>query len=122
MITLELGAAKEPVVCPCCGTLCEVFYGFVYKDGDAYAVYHAMFSKDHPEKVVTMAVEFGNWDENATRNNRYAIGMDARVTEKEIQFAFLEPGQSPWGGSSTMGRMLSRKEALVHSNREEFFH
>jgi hypothetical protein len=122
MITLELGAEKEPIVCPCCGTLCEVFYGFIFKNGDSYAIYHAMYSKSHPEKAVTMAIEFGDWGENATSKDRYTVGMDARFTEQEVQFAFIDPDQSPWGRSSSKGKMLSRNEALAHPNKEEFFH
>ena len=58
MLTFELGEEKEPTVCSCCGGVCHSAHGFIYRDGNAYAIYHATWSKSHPEAGVDIAIAF----------------------------------------------------------------
>ena len=120
MLTIELGQEKEPTYCPCCGGVCRSAYGFVYRDGDAYAIYHATWSESHPEAGVDIAIDFDEWGESSRSETKYSIGLLARSTESRYQFQFLAPQDSAWSSSENRGRILTREEALAHPQKDEF--
>src|SRR5512136_2346923 len=122
MLTIELGQEKEPTSCPCCGGVRQSAYGFVYRDGDAYAIYHATWSESHPEAGIDIAIDFDEWGESSGLETRYSIGLLVRSTESHYQFQFLAPKDSAWSGSEDRGRMLTREEALSHPQKNEFLH
>jgi hypothetical protein len=122
MLSIELGQDKEPKSCPCCGGLQIIVYGFVYQDGNAYAIYHATWSASHPEAGIDIAIDFDQWGESNSLENRYSVGLIASSTKTEYQFRFIDPEVSSWGESEQRGRMLRREEALSHPQKEEFFH
>lgn len=49
MLEIEFEPPKESV-CDCCENTTIKLVRFVYQDGDAFAVYYAQFTRDHPEK------------------------------------------------------------------------
>ena len=121
-ITIEPGEAKEPTYCECCGNKTETVHGFVYNNNDAFAVYFASWTIGHSSKAVTIAIGLGDWGEGATPKQRHSIGLECRTTEDQIQFAVIDPEQSPWGRTEFIGRMLPRQEALKDSAIKKFFH
>lgn len=120
-LQLEAGESDRPTRCECCGRVSRTVHGFVYKDGDAYAIYYAGWSEGHPERGVTMAVAVGEWDDDSDNSDRVSVGLEARATESEIQFAVLEPEQSPWAQTDLLGAMCSRSAALAHPVLKEIF-
>jgi hypothetical protein len=121
-ITIEPGEAKEPTYCECCGNKTLTVHGFVYNNNDAYAVYFASWTIGHLERGVTMAIGLGQWGEGATPNQRRSVSLECRTTEEQIQFAVIDPGQSPLGRTEFLGRMLPRDAALKDAEIKEFFH
>jgi hypothetical protein len=113
-LQLEAGEADRPTRCECCGRVSRTVHGFIYKDGDAYAVYYAGWSEGHPDRGVTMAVAVGEWDDNSDASDRVSVGLEAWSAVSKIQFAVLEPEQSPWANTDLLGAMLARPTALAH--------
>ncbi len=122
MLSIELGQEKKPTYCSCCGGQINSVYGFIFKDGNAYAVYHATWSVAHPEAGVDIAIDFDDWGKSEGLENRWSVGLLVRTTELEYQFQFRSPENSAWGKSEERGRMLSREEALSHPQKDEFLH
>ena len=120
-LQLEAGEADRPTRCDCCGRVSRTVHGFIYKDGDAYAVYYAGWSEGHPDRGVTMAIAVGEWTDDSTTSDRVSVGIESRSTASEIQFSVLEPEQSPWGHTELLGAMLARPKALAHPVLPEIF-
>lgn len=110
-LSLEAGPLEAGTVCDCCGTRSTTVHGFVYRNGDAFAVYYAGWSDQHRERGVTLAIATGEWAEGSGPQDRTSIGLEARPTAAEIQFTTVGPEQSPWGETPLFGRMLSRDHA-----------
>ena len=94
--------------------------GFVYEDGDARSIYHASWSVEHPEVGVVLAVDLGDFGEDASRSDRRRACLVVRATSTETQFGFIDAGSSSWSESNVVGRMLSRDEALTDPERSVF--
>ena len=60
---LELGDTGEMAPCDCCGAKSRTAHGFVYRGGDAYAVYYAGWSDGPPGRGVSLAIAVGEWAE-----------------------------------------------------------
>lgn len=118
---LEIGENSKPSVCHCCGRESNVGHGFVYKDGDAYAVYYAGWASGHLDKKVSFAIAIGEWDDNSTPTDRTCFGLEAYEGEEEILFRVIEPEESPWADTDLLGKMISRKYALDHLLLKEVF-
>jgi len=112
-LSLEPGPQEAGAVCDCCGARSTTVHGFVYRGGDAFAVYYAGWSQQHPERGVTIAIATGEWAEDSRPEDRTSIGLEARSTRTEIQFSVVGPRQSPWGETSLFGKMLSRERAMA---------
>ena len=113
-LSLELGPQEAGSICDCCGVRSTTVHGFVYQSGDAFAIYYAGWSGQHPERGVTMAIATGEWSDGSTSADRVSIGLQARSHEGAIHFSVLEPNQSPWGKTHLFGEMLPRDKALQH--------
>lgn len=122
VLSLELGEAQEAAPCECCGKRYQTAHGFVYRDGDAYAVYYAGWSDGHPGRGVSLAIGVGEWTEGFSPTDRVSIGLDVRPTLASVNFTVLNPDESPWGDSSLLGKMLKRELALLHPALKEVIH
>ena len=122
MISIELGEEKQPQRCECCGGEIFIVYGFIYRDEDAYAIYHASWSKSHLEAGVDMALEFDDWGNPGNPEKKYSVCLVIRPTRTEYHFQFIDPEQSAWGSGADRGRILSRTEALTHPEKNSFLH
>jgi hypothetical protein len=121
-ITVEPGEAVAPRPCSCCGAASQTACGFVYRNGDAYSVYHASWSFGHPERGLNIALKFGDWSEAADpRTDRFQVALEIRSAESQYEFEFLDPSDSAWSESSDTP-MLSRAESLEHPEKAEFLH
>jgi hypothetical protein len=114
-LTLEVGPIEDGVVCECCGTRSVTVHGFLYRKGDAFAIYYAGWTPGHPERGATLVVATGEWDEGKGPADRVSIGLRAVASDDEIQFTVLDPAESPWGETALFGRMVSRMDALAHT-------
>ena len=120
--SVEVGDNRVPATCRCCGRNSSTAHGFVYKDGDAYAVYYASWSEEHPEPHLFLALAVGEeWDDEASSSSRTCFGLVAREEGEQVLFRVTGPEESPWPNSDVLGPMLSRDAALRHSLLPEVF-
>ena len=119
--SVEIGENSESSTCYCCGQESEIGHGFVYKDGDAYAVYYAGWSVNHSDKKITIALAIGEWGDDSTYVDRTCFGLEAYEEEKDILFSVIDAEKSPWTDTDLLGKMLSRKDALKHPLIKETF-
>lgn len=111
--SLETGPEEEGAACDCCGKRSSTVHGFVYRNGDAFAIYYAGWSERHPERGVTMAIATGEWSDGSGPQDRVSIGLGAHPSDTEVEFRIAEPEESPWHETPLLGRMLSRERALA---------
>ena len=114
----------DPVkkTCECCGGTSTTLTRFVYKDGDAFAIYFALFSDNHPEREMSVAVSIGEWGDGTTAEDRLAFALILRCREDQYEVMVVNADKSPWQDAEMIGRMLDRDEALAHPWIEEVFH
>ena len=87
---------------------------FVYRDGDAYAIYKATFTESHLDRIVMATVSFGDWDDRATPDRRVAFAFRLRPAPDRYELQILSADQSPWVDSKVLGATLDREDALTH--------
>jgi len=122
VLTIELGDPIEPRACDDCGSQTQTLVRFVYRDGNAYAIYYVRFSPTHPEHPVKLAVGLGEWSEDSGPDGRQSFALDLRVTESRYEVMVTDAADSPWANASVLGPMLNRAEALAHPRIQEVFH
>lgn len=122
MLSFELEAPREQDPCPCCGGRTTALTRFVHKDGNAYAVYLASFSDNHPDRVVSLVAGLGEWGDGTTPADRIAIAMQLRCTATGYGVAVIDGLDSPWANATFLGRLLSREEALASPSVADAFH
>jgi hypothetical protein len=112
VLSIEIAPEVQEQVCADCGRPFSSVRGFLYEDGDAYAVYHAILQRDHPSTAVDLALSFGSWAEEATAADRTRIGLRVWPEADELKMHINDPGESAWGNSEVFGRMAGRQEIL----------
>jgi len=122
MLSFELNPPGESEPCSCCGGKTTSLTRFVYKDGDAHAIYYARFSDNHPERSVLATVSLGEWGEGANPEQRVAFALQLRSAPSQFEVEVLDSAQSPWREAKVIGHTLDRAEALKHPLLPEVFH
>lgn len=100
--------------CECCGGLTVRLTRFVYRDGDAFAVYYACWSNNHPDAELALLVSLGPWGEGSDPAHRAAFSCLVRATDEAYEVMLGDAANSAWAQSRIMGQMLSREQALAH--------
>jgi hypothetical protein len=124
MIEIELTQPNKST-CECCGGTSTSLTRFVYKDGDAFAIYYASFSDNHPESAVAGVISiggWGGWEGEGIPPNRVAFPFRLWEGEENFNVGLTNADESPWKGIETLGKMLDREEALAHHWIEDVFH
>jgi hypothetical protein len=121
MIEIEFEAPVQEG-CDCCGGTTTRLTRFVHRDGDAYAIYFARYSDNHPERVVQLAVSLGDWGDDAGPENRIAFALVMRCDESNHLVTVVDADESPWQSARIIGKMLNRDEALNHQWLKDVFH
>jgi hypothetical protein len=121
MITIECPKSKKES-CDCCGGTTTRLTRFVYRDGDAFAIYYAVFSEEHPERIIEAVVSLGEWGEDSEPSERRAFALSLRVSESQYEVMVVNAEESPWYGIEFIGPMLDRDDALMHPWIEDVFH
>ena len=106
--------------CADCGRPFSSVHGFLYEDGDAFAVYHALLQEHHPSTVADIALSFGRWDE-ATERERLRVGLRVWPAADELKMHVNDPSESSWGNSEAFGRMAPRSEVLGTELEQDAF-
>ena len=86
-------------MCADCGRPFSSVHGFLYDEGDAYAVYHALLQTDHPSTVADIALSFASWDEHARGGDRSRVGLRVWPEGEELKMHITDASESAWGDS-----------------------
>ena len=121
MIKIELTEPKKST-CECCSGTSTSLTRFVYKDSDAFAIYYAVFSDNHPENAVIGVISIGGWGSEGVPPNRVAFPFRLWKGEENFNVGLTNANESPWNGVKFLGKMLDREEALLHPWIEDVFH
>jgi len=121
MIEIEY-EEPETSVCECCGGATTSLTRFVSQDNDAFAVYYAAFSSNHPEKGLTGVVNLGEWWEDEVPESRVAFVFEMWPDDNNYNVGIINANESDWADVNIIGRKLSRNEALEHPWLNEVFH
>jgi len=114
----------EPTLkkCECCGNITTRLTRFVYQDGDAFAVYYALFTNGHEEKIVYSLIGLGEWGEKGVPSLRKAFPVKIWDNKNEWAVTVTDRDESPWGHVEFLGQILDRKGALSHPWIKDVFH
>jgi hypothetical protein len=119
-ISIEPSGQRDPYKCPHCGNESHTVWGFVYCDGNAYAVYYAGWTLGHEDTGVLIGM--GEWGEGTEPDNRYSFGLVVRSHGSDFAFMVVGPDDSPIGEVKFIGHLLSRQEALSHPEIQDVYH
>ena len=125
MIEIEF---NEPRVsaCDCCGGPITRLTRFVSQNGDAFAIYYAMFSNRHTPRLVRTIIGIGEWPgwetDEAVPAARVAFAMELRVGTDNYEVSVIDAAESPWSHVELLGKKLTREEALAHPWIKDAFH
>ncbi|HEY2032595.1 MAG TPA: hypothetical protein VGH02_02780 [Rhizomicrobium sp.] len=106
--------------CQCCGTETTRLTRFVTRHGNAFSIYFAVYSTAHRSDGVHILAGFGDWSEEAARENRAAFSFRIWSTDDNFNTTLENPDEDRWGDTS-LGRKLSRQEALAHEWLQEVY-
>jgi hypothetical protein len=122
MLRIEFEPAQHSR-CECCGNTTVRLTRFVYKNKDAFAVYYAIFTPQHTEKLLCGIIGLGEWgDDSIGPEARLAFPFEIRATDDAFQVGMVDATSSPWGHVTFLGRILNRDESLKHEWLPDVFH
>lgn len=118
---------SEPDIsrCECCDGLTVRVTGFVSRGDDAFAIYYARYSTNHPEGELGMLVSLGAWGEGSAPSQRTAFYCRVRAVSTETgpsyEVMLGDAAASPWADVDLVGAKLSRAGALAHPDKATAF-
>ena len=107
--------------CDCCGGLTVRLTRFVFRNGDAFAIYYATYSNNHPDSELAMLVSLGEWGEGSVPSQRAAFYCRVRRKNDAYEVVLGDAAQSTWREVDIIGAKLTREEALGHPWRAAAF-
>ena len=119
-IAIEPGNETVSGNCDCCGRETRIFRGYVKENGVARAVYFARYSVGHPERGVQFAVSIGGWGGNKDELKE-CVAIEWQNIESGPGAMVIDASQSPWSSYPTLGRMLTRSDAMAHGRATDAF-
>lgn len=121
MIEIELTEPNKSN-CECCGGTTTNLTRFVYKDNDAFAIYYATFSDNHPDNAVVGIISIGGWSTDGIPPERVAFPFEIWQNEDNFNVGLTNADESPWKDIDILGKVLDREEALSHPWIDDVFH
>jgi hypothetical protein len=112
-------AEPDQSLCDCCGGTTTKLTRFVTRGGNAFSVYFARFSDNHPDSYVSVLAGFGDWSEDADPAARTAIAFRIWTNESSYQVGLVD-AEDDWE-TEFLGARLTRDEALESIWKQEIF-
>src|SRR4051812_42697827 len=121
-VVVERGPEKPPKVCGCCNHPILNIHGYVYRDGDARAVYYASWTPGHRERGIGFWVGLGEWGDGTADEHRTAFTLVYHHGPGETRGFHLEDASRFVREQAVfLGVPLDRAEALAHPLKAELF-
>ncbi|MCF4167646.1 hypothetical protein L2U69_18520 [Zavarzinia compransoris] len=112
-IEIELDKARDTGVCPCCGHTSRVVSGFVYADGDAYAMYNVHWTVGHvAEYGANFDLVLGEFGEGATNEDQFLVALDYRLFETGPGFIVIDADTRPFAKNDDVRPGFSRDDVI----------
>jgi hypothetical protein len=118
-LTIEVPDQPSSRTCPDCGRTVLDSTGFVYRDDDAFAIYHATLHEHEGRRMVDLAIGIGTWSDDEAVADASAF-LAAWSTAKELQFGFVDPLESGWHRARLMSNQMTAEQARVSELRADF--
>ena len=100
-------------MCSDCGRSFSTVHGFLYREGDAYAVYHALLQREHPSTaVLTWRCRSEAGTRKLRASDRTRVGIRIWPDGDELKLHITAVDESSWGDSETFGRLMDRSDVL----------
>ncbi|OYO03864.1 hypothetical protein [Enemella evansiae] len=120
MLEIEPGAKVVEATCEHCGEPMTRVTGFIYRDGDAYAIYFASCYHHDGHEVWIDAVFSPTWADDVDDRFTFGCRVGAVAGQREPA-ASLVTAAGAFNDSATFGHKLTREEALAHPMTGEFW-
>jgi hypothetical protein len=118
LLTIGVGGEPRTTSCERCGRAAVQTTGFVYRSGDAFAIYHATLHDHDNVHRIDLAIGIGTWqadDAVADLSAFLAVWPD----DDEIRFGFVDPAQSVWSGAGLLQNQHTAEQARVSTSRDD---
>ena len=105
---------EDPIeqACGCCGSPIISLTRFVYRNGDAFAVYKAALSFGSHERVADIVFNVGEgWGDNVSSHEHPEFALKAWCDDETFKFSVVEPHDSGWK-PGLLSSILSRKNQM----------
>jgi hypothetical protein len=119
IFTVEVDAPPKATTCDVCGLTAMNTTGFVYRDGDAFAIYHATLHRHADQARVDLGLAVGSWDADDSVADISAF-LSVWTEADEIRFGFVDPAASGWSRARLLGHQLLASEARASAAGPEF--
>jgi hypothetical protein len=119
-LTIEVPEPPRATTCELCGRSAATTTGFVYRGGDAYAIYHAVLHRHDDGPRVDLAIGIGTWHDDDSVAEASAF-IAVWLSPDEVQFGFVDPADSVWADARRLRNQLSADEARVSAMRWALF-
>ncbi len=108
---------EEHGLCPDCGKIIRLVWGYIFKKGKPFATYYSRFNEGHPDKGMNMLVVEGAWGDDSNETDRYCFSLECRMNETRPSYMMIDSDPS----YAELGKALTRAEALAHPFKDELF-
>jgi hypothetical protein len=116
---IEVGEYIYSLTCECCGTEKRRVWGFVYKHGDAHAVYYALLNVREESPRVGLTVSAGLWGDGTEPSQRSWVHIDIQAEGDKLQLVIRDPKESNFYPWAIGGTPLTAEQAVVDSATAE---
>lgn len=108
--------------CECCGTNSRSVWGTVSRDGGAEAAYFVHWTLGEArQRGATFRVVLGKWGDRTTRDDRFSVALELRLTDHGPQFMVRDSQPRPGEQDDLAGRYLRRDEVIGMPLAERVF-
>jgi hypothetical protein len=120
-LRVEQNAAHDVGSCACCGNNSRAVSGFIYSGEQPTAAYFVHWTLGRPDHGANFDLVLGKWGEGVGREDRYAVSLCYRPTEKGPEFMVIDSSGRTVAGSELVGRALRRDEVIGTPMATEVF-
>jgi hypothetical protein len=117
-LSIEVGREPRTTTCAQCGRSALETTGFVYRGGDAFAIYHATLHNHDNVPQVDLAIGIGPWHTEAAVADASAF-LAVWPESHEIKFGFVDPIRSVWSSARLLRNQLTADQARASASRAD---
>jgi len=110
MLSVVPGEVVAGPACRCCDRMGRSAFGFVHRDGEAIAFYHAWLDPHRDPRAVSLAISLGDWGPDGDVAGRRTAALRLESVKGEVTVSFIDPRDLPFREPDRTGWMLSVDE------------